>query len=1034
MDSNGIVNTLKKSLNEIYQDFRSRIDADRWKSLIDGYYAKDPEETAVQVTEFMLSHPYVPVKVLQTVCGAIDLRNRPSMLSDIYSCGKINRLLDGCDKKDIIRYSYISPDFSEEIIDYLIDTAEQLTEYLDRGQIYLADRALEGLRKYCPTHPDVLTLQKKFTYVRSTGGVETFKNEDEKLWEEVTVDIDGLEEDSVIETSVQQLEEIIREDYRSYGAYYPLGCLYIKQGEKEKADSVADTLMDACVEKSAACLLKGLVMEAEGRSEDAFFYYERACRFREHSQEAEKNRDRLWSLFDPEPLNLSPLPEDRSENHYLDRESAQAVETAEKTDYLIRRGRLTEAYYELVKATRELKDSELLRFKKAYSLYLMKKAPEAREIFAAFDENSPLYRNASYILKDIDCCIAESGSFDGIAPPVLAEIFYNTGRYQDALAVYANIPETEFTAGMMARKGRCQLETGNLKSALQSFTEATQKDFGVKHVWEYMGLIYQSAGKASQALDMYEEALRLLPENAGISELKASVLFEMGENERLLEFRNIMEENGLPPSDADGYAGLVHINGYPRNEEKGIRCLERAVASGTDYLEFYVTAVNIHMQKSRYLRALRLIEKGLEVMPDSEELYMKKAEILHLCGKTDAAYINAGMLLTEKPDSPEIQYLMGCISSERGDDREALKWFKSAAALDSESYKYAYAVADKCFETGDMSGALSFYTDALRLNSDDYISYKHRALIYSMRDENDKAVSDLKRALELRPEDPEIYLIAGDLISGTGSNVDMDLEGRGQADLSGTEDAAPDDGPSAAEAASEDSEKDAEYYYSMAISVNPLYRQAYISRARYYTDVRRLDEALADIEKAVELDDKAEDAYMMRGIIHHVRGENESAIKDFETASASEKFTLQACSYISKCCNALGNHEGAVKAADRGLEIDDSFLNLYINRGVALYNLERYHQAVEDFRRVIQRKNEINTAAVEAAYRYRGMTNDRLGEKEAALNDYRMLLRYSPDNSDVKIRISEIESELGTSEKKHRFPFLGRKHGRKDRG
>ncbi len=71
----------------------------------------------------------------------------------------------------------------------------------------------------------------------------------------------------------------------------------------------------------------------------------------------------------------------------------------------------------------------------------------------------------------------------------------------------------------------------------------------------------------------------------------------------------------------------------------------------------------------------------------------------------------------------------------------------------------------------------------------------------------------------------------------------------------------------------------------------------------------------------------------------------------------------------------------------------------------------------------------MNTAAVEAAYRFSGMTNDKLGNKEEALNDYRMLMKYDPDHPDIKQRMAELESQIETSEKKHRFSFFRRKKG-----
>ena len=81
---------------------------------------------------------------------------------------------------------------------------------------------------------------------------------------------------------------------------------------------------------------------------------------------------------------------------------------------------------------------------------------------------------------------------------------------------------------------------------------------------------------------------------------------------------------------------------------------------------------------------------------------------------------------------------------------------------------------------------------------------------------------------------------------------------------------------------------------------------------------------------------------------------------------------------------------------------------------------------------MIQKKNEVNTAAVEAAYRFRGMTNELLGNTKAALADYRMLMKYNPDYQDIRQKITEMEGLLEQTEKKHHFSFFRKKKRRED--
>jgi tetratricopeptide (TPR) repeat protein len=978
----------------------------------------------------MLAHEYVPANVWRAVCHAIDLRNNPVKMSNIYNAGVVHNILNRMSERDPLRYAYIPPSCTEENIKYIIDTAKDVQVYLERGQIYLAETAISGIRQYCPTHPDILDIQKRYAEVRSTGAVDTVKTAKESPHNDKYENMASLNDKERMGDAIKQLENAINEDYKRYNAYYPLGSLYLKNGDVQKADYIAELLLDLGQDNTHACMLKGHILEYKGQIEEAFFYYEEACQYDGGNNEAADDRKRLLKHFEPnfeeETVKTKSV---KRKPHYIDNESDMVIETVKATDELIKRGRLTEAYYELAKKSEEYSQSDLLKFKKAMAIYLMRKEPEARDVFCSIKEDSLLYERAGFLIKDIDFNIVNNRKYVGISNVTLADIFFNTGKYEDALNIYNKTDENEMTAHMWTQKGRCELETGKLNAALRSLINALKKDPAAGHVRELIGLIYQAKGENDHALEMYDDALKLSFNNLNVCELKASLLYSMGKNEDILKFRKTMESKSLGYSDVDGYAGLVYAHGVPENRKKGLVYLERAIMAGSSNVEFYMAAADICIAEAQYFRAFINIEKGLSATENSDELYMKKSEILYLSGKLDAAYINAGIILTGKPQSAETQYLVGCIHSDKGEKREAVKWFKSAADIEPENHKYAYAVADHSFEIGNMTEALLYYTKAVAIDGNDYVSLKRRAVIYNMNDEKKKAVEDIQYAAVLQPEDPEIYLIIGDILSSHDVENNLDLEGStvNEADKSDEEENESENDKS------EDKEKkDAEYYYTKALDLDPSYLQGYINRARYYTDNRRLDDALNDIETAVNIDGDADDVYMMRGIIHHVRGENADAVKDFQRVSSAAKFALQAFSYIAKCCNAMGKYNDAVEAANKGIALNSEFLNLYVNRGVALFHLEKYHQAIEDFKKVIQKKNEINTAAVEAAYRFRGMTNERLGDMKAAYNDYRMLLKYNPDYSDIKIKVEEMKEMFDVNEKKPRFSLFRKKKHTED--
>lgn len=1081
MGNNENINKLKRKLNNIYDDTRLRTAPEEWKKAAEEACSKNADDAAVQIVDFMLAHEYMPARAWRALCHAADIINKPAMLSDIYSMAAINHIIDRMGVTEPVGYADIPAPHTDARLGSIMKTAQNALLFLDRGQIYLAGKAIKELSESCPGHPDVAALQKRLEEVRCTGGVDAaggLKPAGTAGREKLRAAAD--ENDTA--AAAERLENIISENYRCYEAYYPLGLIYLKKGNITQSDYIADVLLDLGEEASDAALLKGYILEARGQKEDAFFYFDRAYAKDRGSREAASERGRIFAEFEKDYKEYEAHTELESQKGAKDifkNETKSAREAAAKTDQLIKNGRLIEAYYELFQGSQNEPSSELLKFKKAMALYLMRKEPEAREIFLQIAEDVPLYERALWLVEDIDRKLLDTRKFEAVKPADLADMTFGAGMYGDALGIYKKLDENELTAPRLVRKGRCEIEQGMMDAALASFESALVKDCRAAQARELSALIYQAKGENERALEMYESAMKEADgsERLRICAHKAALLYDLGMYDAVIGFAEELAAGSQPPSAADGYAGLALIKSQHPDAGRSIYYLERAIAAGASVTEFYTAAADECTAAGSYFRALINIERGLAGADEPQALYIRKCDVLYRMGRLDTAYINACMLLALQPENAEAQFIMGCIANDSGDEREALKWLKSAAELDQKNHQYVCAVANKCFKNGDTASALTYYSRALMLEPDDYGSLTKRALIYTMRDDDARAVEDIKHAMLLRSDDPELYMLLGDIFSDYELEPDLDLEDGEEAsaadsseesaeqatadDISSIEkenDHSSNDTSGAADAADtgsdneadnedenkdenkadsaaltrvaheiDDASKDSEYYYSKAIELDPFCRQAYISRAGYYIKNRRLDNALDDIQKAVKLEEGDGDVYMMRGIVHHLRNENVQAINDFERASANEAYTLQALSYMAKCNNALHDYDAAVSAADRGITIDSDFLNLYVNRGVALFYLERYDEAQKDFSIVIQKKNKVNTAAVEAAYRFRGMTRDKAGDEENALKDYRMFLKYQPDQRVIRKRADELEAMLQANEKKNRFSFFKRK-------
>jgi len=73
-------------------------------------------------------------------------------------------------------------------------------------------------------------------------------------------------------------------------------------------------------------------------------------------------------------------------------------------------------------------------------------------------------------------------------------------------------------------------------------------------------------------------------------------------------------------------------------------------------------------------------------------------------------------------------------------------------------------------------------------------------------------------------------------------------------------------------------------YYTKAIELDPKYVNGYILRGVAYDALKKYPEAIADYTKAIELDPKKADAYYNRGVAYDALKKYEEALADYTKA------------------------------------------------------------------------------------------------------------------------------------------------------
>jgi tetratricopeptide (TPR) repeat protein len=142
----------------------------------------------------------------------------------------------------------------------------------------------------------------------------------------------------------------------------------------------------------------------------------------------------------------------------------------------------------------------------------------------------------------------------------------------------------------------------------------------------------------------------------------------------------------------------------------------------------------------------------------------------------------------------------------------------------------------------------------------------------------------------------------------------------------------------------------------------PYVERAYVQRALANFDARRMDAAVADVDRALELNPRSPDAYLARGSLRFLAGDLREALADLDQAVALD--SSYASAYDKRCAVKMGLGRGADALADceKAVKLDPKNHDAWINTGVLHHQLKRPLQAAQSYQRALQLEPESGPA------------------------------------------------------------------------
>jgi tetratricopeptide (TPR) repeat protein len=420
--------------------------------------------------------------------------------------------------------------------------------------------------------------------------------------------------------------------------------------------------------------------------------------------------------------------------------------------------------------------------------------------------------------------------------------------------------------------------------------------------------------------------------------------------------------------------------------------------------------------------------------PHDAEGFLNRAGARGFNGDINGAIADLSRAIDLDPKSERAVYRRGAFKLQKGDNDGAIEDLTRAIELSPNTTDYYSDRGLAKLRKRDNDGAIVDFTRAIELDVKNAIAYRNRALAKNIKGDADGALADYNHAIELDPKNAGAFNSRG-MIKKAKGNLDgaiadfnsaielneklaIAYKNRGEAkQAKGDAAGAHEDLKRAGELDPRlrDEESSADHFdrgiakgkeKESAASVEDFFNRAGVKKA-----AGDLNGAIADYNRAIQLDPKDAAIYNNRGLAKQEKGDLDAAIVDFNRAIQLNPKDAVACSNRGNAKRDKGDMDGAIADYNRAIRLDPKYAYAYYNRGLAKKQKSDLDGAIADYNRVIELDPKFAKA-----YCDRGVAKRSKGDLDEAISDYDRTVELDPKYAIAYYNRGNAKDEKGDLE------------------
>ncbi|GCA94739.1 serine protease [Microcystis aeruginosa] len=526
----------------------------------------------------------------------------------------------------------------------------------------------------------------------------------------------------------------------------------------------------------------------------------------------------------------------------------------------------------------------------------------------------------------------------------------------DRTLVSVEIPETNASADIWIERGNQLWRLKKDERALQAFDRAIQlNDPEYTYLaWYGKARVYGRKYKAREAIEALDQALATLPAREKGSEFHGEILNyqgvfyeQMNQSEKAID--SFEQAIKISPQNPNYYNSLSSALQNVKRYDRALTAINRAIEIAPRS-SWYSNRGNIYKELKKWDLALADYNQALTLNPNNSRAYIARADVYEERKEWDLALADYNRAIEIDANFAAAYISRGSFYTDRKQWDLALADFNKAITIDPNDPKsYGMRGIFYIFQSEEEL-AIADLTKEIEINPYSVVAYSTRGRVYESLKKWDLALADLNKAIELNPNSPMPYIHRGGSYRFRGE-WDLAL-----ADCQKAIELDP-NFPLAYECRGHLYTNQKKWHLALADfnkAIELGHFSSYANRGNVYFQQQKLALALADFNKAIELSPNPEFAYGVRAILYWDRKEWDLALTDLSQAIRINPYFELAYRYRGDIYRNQNQLDLALADYNKAIELNSNDAELYYNRGEIYRQQQKSDIALADYSRAIE--------------------------------------------------------------------------------